>query len=136
MGAFGCLRRNRLCRPEPLRIEQNGLLAFPVLVPACHRPELPYRSRVRSGAWVGYLRFRSVWYGFWCLRKSFADAYHPAIAISVVSGPRDNSGCLDARHLALPCGLYRVGTVTPRPHKHRCPTPSQTDPSSRHLQDH
>jgi hypothetical protein len=84
--AFGCLRQNRSCRPGTPAQRKERALAFSweFLVPACRRLELPSRSRVRSGVWEGYLRFRSVWCGFWCLRKSVAGACHPVIAISVV----------------------------------------------------
>ena len=85
-GAFGCLRRNRSGRGDSCAAKGTGF-RVPLgrfWAPACRRLGLMSRIWVRSGAWVGYLRFRSVWCGFWCLRKSVADACHPVTAISVV----------------------------------------------------
>ena len=50
-----------------------------------------------------------------------------------------NPSCLDARSLTLPryCpGVGRMGTYVPTAQTSLPATPSQTDPSSRHLQDH
>jgi hypothetical protein len=58
--------------------------------------------------------------------QSVADACHPVIAISVVPGPRDNSGCLDARSLTLP--LYGPGVG--RSAKAEAPQPSHSQMTS------
>ena len=85
--AFGCPRRNRSGRPEtPAQRKErtSRVLVGRFWAPACRRLGLSSRSWVRSGAWVWYLQFRSVWCDLRCLRKSVTDACHPVIAISVV----------------------------------------------------